>query len=570
MRRILKLAFLLFFILPAVTGYPEDPELVILYVGEVKVLPVNTPTRVVINNPDIIDVTSVSKEDMLVAAKSAGTTNLIWWDKLGQHALQARVFAEDMRPVKQRIDALLKELDIPGVLTQASDSEGKVLLLGEVKTPQDLERIEVALGALKGKTVNLIQLKEERASIEIEAMVLELKKDASKTLGLAWPTSTTLTEPSGRRWGTLAGIPDALFRISNWTRGTFTATLDFLVKEGSARVLSRPRLVCQSGKEAELLVGGEKPILTTTVAATTGAQGTSVDYKEYGIKLKIKPKLAPEDKVQLTLNVEVSDVGTVETLGTTTSPTAKAYPLTKRSTSTQVYLNDGQTMAISGLIRQKTEEELQKFPWLADVPVLGVFFRHKTFTSGGGRGELGDTELVVTLTPRIVKEPQAADKEEIASKEKPQEIAQVPAKETVKQQREEVKAKKEKPKIKPPATVKETVTKKITKARISAVRPEAQVISEYIPAIARRIQDNFVYPWAAKEANLEGSLKLGLRLYYTGQLLDVKIRESSGYAVLDENAVSIVRKLAPYPPFPAQIKRQKELWIDLPIVYKTK
>jgi len=61
---------------------------------------------------------------------------------------------------------------------------------------------------------------------------------------------------------------------------------------------------------------------------------------------------------------------------------------------------------------------------------------------------------------------------------------------------------------------------------------------------------------------------LALRVYYTGELLDVEIRESSGYAVLDENAVNMVKKVAPYPPFSPEMK-QKELWIDLPVVYKS-
>ncbi|MFH1191199.1 MAG: TonB family protein [Candidatus Omnitrophota bacterium] len=529
-----KLVFLVFFIFSAAPVSAqvnsEKPELITLYVAEIRVLSVNNPTRVVINNPNILDVSSVSKDDIIVAAKNPGITNLLWWDTAGQHTIQVEVFQEDMNLVKKRVDSLLKGLNLPDVITQPSDGEGKVILLGSVKTLEELERIETALALLKVKTINLIQLKEERASIEIDAMVLELKKDASKTLGLAWPTSVTLTEPASRGWATLGGIPDALVRISSWTRDAFSVTLDFLIKEGSARVLSRPRLVCQSGKEAELLMGGEKPIMTTVLSSSSSGEGTNVEYKEYGIKLKIKPKLVSDGKIELALNVEVSDIGVAETLGSSTSPTAKAYPLTKRSTSTQVYLNDGQTMAISGLIKQKSEEELQKFPWLGDVPVLGVFFRHKTFTSGGGLGELSDSELVITLTPKIIKE--------FIAKEVPN---------------------KEVPKVELTPVIKAVVTNDIA----------APVMSEYVRKITKRLQDNFVYPWTAKRDQLQGLVRLGLRLDSLGTLLDVEIKQSSGYSIFDENAVSMIKKLSPYPPLPSKLN-QEELRIDIPIVYKLK
>ncbi|MDD5465663.1 MAG: TonB family protein [Candidatus Omnitrophica bacterium] len=548
MKNIFKYAFLLFFILFAGRAYSSEPELITLYVSEVKIFSVNAPTRVVINNPNIIDVTSISKEDMVVAAKNPGTTNLLWWDAAGQHSLRIEVFLEDMNLVKKRIDALLKELNLPDVLTRPSDNEGKVLLLGSVKTPADLERLDVALSSLKGKTANLIQLKEERAVVEIKVQVLELNKDATSTLGLSFPGSIDITEigspglaAAGTKWG-------KLFKVSNVNRDAFTLTLDALVQEGKARILSQPQLACQSGKEAELLVGGEKPIFNTTIAATTGASGTNIEYKEYGIKLKIKPTVTEDKQIKLALNVEVSDVGTADTIGTTTTgtTTAKAYPLTRRNASTQLFLNDGQMMGIGGLTKQKSEEDIRKTPFLGDVPVLGVLFRKKTTKVGGGEGERGDTELLITLTPTIIKEPALA---EAASKTQP-----LPSTTGMPIVREGAKI------AAPPPPAK-------TKVISSAKEVASQAMSEYMREITKRIQDNFVYPWAAKQDQMQGSVILGLRLDSTGALLEAQVKHSSGYSIFDENAVNIVKKLSPYPPFPAQLNK-KELWIDIPIVYK--
>jgi pilus assembly protein CpaC len=581
MKKFLKVTILSFFVLLVSRNYslgddsPRKNDSMTLYKGDIKIIAVSNPSRIVISNPDIIDVTSVSKTDMIISAKGQGTTNLIWRDDSGSHTSQVDVLLENMNPIKQRVDNILKEMNFPGVTTSSIDSEGKVLLLGSVKTAQDLERINIVLGSLKTKIMNLVQVKEEETVIAIDAQVLELDKDATSTLGFTFPGSTTITElgspalaAAGTTWG-------KLFNVLNVSRDAFTLTLDALVQEGKAHVLSQPRLSCQSGKEAELLVGGEVPILTTSVAATTGASGTTVDYKEYGIKLKIKPVVTPDKKIKLAINMEVSEVGTVQTLGSAGSPTAKAYPITKRNASTELFLNDGQTMAIGGLKKQKTEEDVRKTPFLGDVPILGFFFRKKTAQSGGGQGQRGDIELFITLTPTIVKE--AVKKEELKPEVKPE--APASKKEEKPAEKDKAKApviskegaKKEsaKPKAAAVASAQDKTVTEASKLQTAYAQTKISPTSEYVRKIAQQIRRNLVYPWTAKEANMEGSLKVALRVYYTGQLMDVAVKESSGHAVLDENTVSIVKKLAPYPPFPPEMK-QRELWIDLPIAYKAK
>ncbi|MGD9015510.1 MAG: TonB family protein [Candidatus Omnitrophota bacterium] len=543
MREILRTIFLLFFII--LVGYNhcsaqetyKEGELVTLYVREIKVISVNNPTRVAISNPDVADVTSTSKDEMVVIAKDAGTTNLIWWDSLGQHALQLQVFLEDMGAVKQRIDRLLKELNLPGVYTRRADSEGKVLLLGKIKTEEDMERIDTALGELNEKVTNLITLEEETASIEIEVQILELSRDATEDLGFSHQGVVALAEPSGRYGNKVTDIPDALFHLMKWSRQDLVATLDFLIQEGKARILSRPRLVCQSGKEAELLVGGEKPIMTTSFGSL-GEEGTDIEYKEYGIKLNIRPRVASEDRIQVSLNVEVSELTEAETLGSesstatssTTVITALAYPLIKRNTSTEVLLGNGQTLAISGLIKQKTEEEVRKLPWLGDIPILGLFFRSKKSKAGGGRGELGDTELVITLTPTILEDIGAFPEAAISTEEEERGDMRL------------VKTERTYPDIRKPA------------------------VATYTRMIISQIQNNFVYPDEAYEQELEGTVRLSLYLASTGELKEVAIKQSSGSRILDENAIRIINRIAPFPAFPPGIE-EKELRINIPISY---
>jgi len=525
-----KLFFGLFCIITFVIALPFKgystgliDEEIKLYVGQSKTISVSSPKRIAIGNPAVADVANVSKTELTINPKSPGNTTLIVWDNFGEQSYGLKVFAEDTSLIKQRIDNMLSTLDLPGVYTKAEDEEDKVLLLGTVKKAKDKDKIATALAQVKDKTMDLIAVKEEEAVIEIDVQVLELNRGSQDTLGFTWPGSMSLTEVgspalTGTTWG-------KLFRIAQETRDAFTLKLDALIQEGKARILSRPRLSCQSGKEAKLLVGGEVPILSgsvtpgtsgsSSVGATTGA---SVEYKEYGVVLNIKPKLEDSGRIHLNLEVEVSELG-----DQVSTSYALAYTFTKRSATTELFLDDGQTMALGGLIKKKSKEELRKFPWLSDVPVLGTFFRQRTTQQGwsSDTDKINDTELFITLTPRLVTQEKS-----------PKELKSAPAG--------------------IPSVSDDNINDPVLK---------------YSKLVQKKILNNFSYPASAKAAGFFGTVKLSLKLSHQGELLDIKLKDSSSYRVLDDDALNTAQKASPYPPFPSTIK-EKELWMDIPIVYQ--
>lgn len=528
-----KLFFGVVFIITFITVLPSKGYLagdigeeVKLYMGQTKIISVSSPKRVAVGNPVIADVANISKRELTIVPKAAGNTTLIIWDNFGEQTYHLKVFAEDTAELKRRIDHMLNKLNLPDIYTSAEDEEGKVALLGMVKHAADKERIATALGALKNKTVDLIVVKEEEAVIEIDVQVIEINKGYQNTLGFTWPGSMTLTEvgsPGISAAGTTFG---KLFHVVNETRAAFTLKLDALIREGKARILSRPRVSCQSGKEAKLLVGGEVPVLSGTVtpgtsgAGSTGATtGASVQYKEYGIILNVRPLIEDSGRIHLGLDVTVSELG-----DTVSTDFALAYKMTKRTATTELFLDDGETMALGGLIKQKSSEDLRKVPWLADLPVLGLFFRQKT-TAQGWNSDLSkgdDTELFITLTPRVV------DQKKPSKELKPSISGIIPA--------------------------------------VSDDDIKDPVL-RYAKIIQREILGNLAYPLPAKEAGFQGMVKLSLRLSAQGSLLDSKVKESSGYRLLDENAISAAERIAPYPPFPPAIK-ELQLWVDIPIIYQ--
>ncbi len=532
------------------TNYAANDEasVIKLYMGEVKLVPVSNPSRIAIGNPAVADVTNAAKNEITIAPKAPGKTTLVVWDNFGEQDYQIKVFAEDIIAVKARIDNLLSKINLPDVKTQAEEDEGKVVLSGKVKSTEEKSRLDLVLGGLKDKILDLVQIKEDERAIEIDVQVLELDKDASTQLGFTWPSQINITEMgspgipvTGATSVTTGTTPSTsysvtpgqttwgkLFRVLDLSRPAFTLTIDALQRDGKARILSRPRLACQSGKEAELLVGGEKPTFTTDVASA-GGEGTSVEYKEYGIKLRIKPTVTDDFRIKVLLNVEISEVGLAETIGSTTTVTAKAYPVTKRNISTEVYLNDGQTLSIGGLIKQKEEISNRSVPFLGKLPILGFIFRSKATSTGGGFGERGDTELFITLTPTLINPMPMLQKKEEAQ------IVAAP-------------------------------TPVVTQA-VSSAYELPENIKNYASLVQKRIIENINYPTSAKSAGFQGTVKLGLRLTYLGELTDVTVRSSSGYTALDDDAIATAKKITSYPPFPPTVT-EKDIWVDIPISYK--
>lgn len=519
-----------------------------LYLGQDELISAVNTKKIVIGNPEIADVSNITKEKMTITPKSAGKTMLVFWDNFGEQHYDLRVFAENTAEIKRRVDNLLSKLKLPAVWTQAEEEEEKVLLLGDVKNPQDREKINLILGPLKEKLVDLVDVREEETIVEIDVQVLEIDKDATSELGFTNPlgAAITMTEVGSPGISAAGAYWTKLFRVVSVNREAFSWSLAAMVQEGKARILSRPRLACQSGKEAELLVGGEKPIFTTEVASAGGA-GSSVEYKEYGLKLKIKPVISAEGRIKVSLNVDITEVQGAETIGSSSAPTAKAYPLTKRSASTELFVDNGETLAIGGLIKQKREEDVIKTPWLGDLPLVGFLFRHKTTRSGGGSGERGDTELFITLTPTIISggedRPPAPDKAESEAENKAEQ-------------------KKEALEITVDTAAPAAAAAELPAAGSAVIDP----LKNYIDTVQRCILNNMTYPLAAQETESQGSVKLSLCLSRSGSLQEVTVKSSSGDQTLDDNAVTATKNVS-YPPFPSEIA-QEELIIDVPVDYR--
>jgi pilus assembly protein CpaC len=481
-------------------------------VGESKVLTVSNPKRVAIGNPEIADVAGASATEIIISAKAVGETNLQVWDDMGQREITIKVFTEDLAKLKKRLEDLFQTAGIRGITFQVGEQERKIFVLGDLPLRKK-EVVVQLLGSFKDKIIDLVTYSEDNPLVEMDAQILEIKKVAIDKLGISWSQSLAFTESPTPSTHTLnRHIGDSLKAgiQAQFTRNALTATLDVLEQDNLARTLARPKLVALSGKEAKFLVGGEVPILSS-VSVTSGTTTTAVDYVEYGIKLNIKPEVKENGGILCKIEVEIKSIDTSTQLtipsggGTTTTPGFKT-----RNTSTELYLKNNQTIFLAGLINNEESNNLTQVPGLGDIPILGALFRSKNF-------QLGDTELVISITPRIVN--YGDMRQDIQDSTAPKRIA------------------------------------------------DEEPADTYIRTVQDRILKNVSYPLEAQRANLSGGVVLSLHLFSNGQLAAVVVNESSGHKLLDNAAIFTVKRLAPYPAFPKGLLL-KEIWVEVPITYQ--
>ena len=484
---------------------PRDFEELKLYVGQVKTLPTLNPKRVAIARPEIADVQSVAAQEVVLEPKAFGATTLFIWDDYGQHSYKLKVFSEDLSLLKEHADSLIRELKLSAVETKINEPEGKLLLTGEVNELNDKERLLSALASLKDKILDLVTLKEERALVQSDVQILEISRDNLRNLGIEYQTSVSLTDDANKKMNKLG----EMFATSMWTRSKLDLTLNLLVKEGKARVLSQPKLVCLSGKEAEFMVGGQVPVITSTLSST-GTTG-NVTFKDYGITLKLKPTVKEDSNILLNLSTEVSEIDEINSVKTATT---NAPAFTTRNAKSELYLKDGQSAIIAGLIKNKDSATVKKFPFLGDVPILGLLWRSRNF-------QANQTELVILLTPSIVQQP-------------PRKLY---------------------------------AQEKQIKSSPDKLNSSNTDLAAYAQELRRRISSAIDYPSEAVELGLKGEVKIRLSILSSGQLKEALVIRSSGSGILDNAAINAIKKLAPFPSFPGSIE-SNEIAVDIPIIYR--
>ncbi len=236
--------------------------------------------------------------------------------------------------------------------------------------------------------------------ITLRVRIAEVSRTALNTLGINWNIAaqsgnfglTLLTGGFLQGRGTiLNGINlGQSFGLAGASITGHSVNADALVnalqREQVLNLLAEPNLTTVSGRTARFLAGGQVPI---PVPQSFGV--TTIEYKPYGVSLAFTPTLLPGNRIALDVHPEVSEIDAANGV-VINSISVPAF--TTRSAETTVEMASGQTVAIAGLFMRNVSTQLDRYPFLADIPILGALFRSRVY-------QRGDTELVILITPYL-------------------------------------------------------------------------------------------------------------------------------------------------------------------------
>jgi general secretion pathway protein D len=267
-----------------------------------------------------------------------------------------------------------------------ADVENNALLISA--TAKEYKRIERILH----------QLDVLPTQVMIEAVIAEVRLNDELKFGLRWAVESgkfrfNLSDVASGFAG--ASLPGAAWSfISNDLR----VTLNALASITDVNIVSSPNIMALNNQKATLQVGDQVPIVTQQAAGVVTANApvvNSVTLKDTGIILTVLPRVNAAGRVLLDIDQEVSTVVKTTTSGID-SPTIQ-----QRKLSTKVIVNDGESIALGGLIQERNSLDRGQVPVLGDIPLLGNLFKNKTDT-------IARTELIIFIRPRVVRNIQEA------------------------------------------------------------------------------------------------------------------------------------------------------------------
>jgi pilus assembly protein CpaC len=357
-------------------------------------------SRVSIGNAEIADVLTTSVDSLLVTAKKTGATQIIVWDDGGRSEIIEVSVNTDLAGLTEQM-----RKSLPGTPVDIAEANGAIVLRGRVQSAQQAQQAQL-LAEQFGKVVNFIEIAGgQRISVKVQ--FAEVSRSVQNDLSINWGFSDGRNVFGSRvgglgtgggyafeRGNGISGIltPDPTSTVSLFGRGLvgvneFSYLIDALKTNNLMRMLAQPYITTNSGEAGEIFAGGEFPV---PVPSDSGGSPT-IDYREFGIRLKCTPVALGNGNILMKVEYEVSDLdfsSAVNVLG------VQVPGLRKRSGSQTIELAEGQTLPLGGLFDSQTVMSVSKVPGLGDIPYIGALFRSTSF-------QRRESELVVMITPDL-------------------------------------------------------------------------------------------------------------------------------------------------------------------------
>ena len=401
--------------------------------GELVNVP-GTMADVFVADDNIADVQVKSQRQLYVFGKAGGETTIYASNNAGDIVWSANVrVGSNIGSIDQLLALAMPEANI-SVATMGSNV---ILLTGTVAAPEDAEEAQRLVEAFVGEESNVISRLRMATPLQVnlQVRIAEVSRSFVRALGV---NLTSIDSSSGFKFGIGQGrtgaIPEfnpgrslgmgsqTIDRVFNpitgeieelpgstvqpispgTTLGAFGkflgldvgAALDLAETQGLVTTLSQPNLTALSGETAEFLAGGEFPI-----PLSQGLGTTTIEYKNYGVSLAYTPTVLANGRISMRVRPEVSELSSQ---GAVVFEGFQIPALVTRRAETTVELGSGQSFMIAGLLSNNATNTIDKAPGLGNIPILGNLFRSSTYRKG-------ETELVIVVTPYLVKPVDAND-----------------------------------------------------------------------------------------------------------------------------------------------------------------
>ncbi|MNU89241.1 Type II secretion system protein D precursor [compost metagenome] len=281
--------------------------------------------------------------------------------------------------------SLTSTSQLDGNVRVVADEKRNALLIRAPRT--EYRRIEQALRELDRAPMQVL----------IEASIVEVSLTGNLEYGVEWYLQNGLSRgrqgeallDSNNSSGIGAKVPGFSYTISK--ADVVRATLNAVATKSQVRLLSSPSILVLNNHTANIQVGQQQPILSSTAAATGSNFITqSITYKDTGVLLTVTPSVNAGGLISMDISQQVTDVGEEDAV-------TKQRSFQTRQIQTRVAVRSGESIVLGGLIRENDSNTRSGLPGLADVPLLGALFSNTS-------NQRNRTELLVLMTPRALED----------------------------------------------------------------------------------------------------------------------------------------------------------------------
>ncbi|WP_268677364.1 type II and III secretion system protein family protein [Vibrio caribbeanicus] len=360
---------------------------------------------VFISDPKVADYKVLNERQIAITGKTSGRTKIVVNNKDGKTIYTQNIVVDrELYDVKQAVKDRFPFSDIKVV-----NRGEQIVLYGTVSSEQEKQDVYDLVGTLMGKPAKNVDYESRRTPNRdgkadtkildatvyegiINHIEVEFPQQVNVKVRIAEVSSSIVNE-LGVKWSRVLSSSNnqtGQFVIDHgFSYRDITALVDALNSNQAGSLLAEPNISVMSGETADILVGGEIPMVYQT------SDTYSVTYKEFGVKLDLAATVKSEDKIVISILTGVSGID--ETYESSSLPAFK-----KRSARSTLQVSDGGSFILGGLITSEDRENLEKIPFIGDVPILGALFRHSST-------QRVKTELVVIATVNLVREVDQAD-----------------------------------------------------------------------------------------------------------------------------------------------------------------